>query len=81
VARGKDEFGFVFRIDSYRGEPNTGNEEGTLEWVRIDELDRVPMWTSDREWLPMVFDDDPRQFHGVMPYLDGEMVSWAYQRI
>jgi 8-oxo-dGTP diphosphatase len=78
---GNDEFGFVFRIERYRGEPNTDNEEGTLEWVRIDELDNVPMWTSDREWLPMVFDDDPRQFHGVMPYLDGEMVSWAYQRI
>ena len=78
---GKDDFGFVFRVDRYQGEPHSGNEEGTLEWVRVDKLDDVPMWTSDREWLPMVLDDDPRQFHGVMPYANGEMVSWAYQRI
>jgi hypothetical protein len=25
--------------------------------------------------LPMVFDDDPRPFHGVMPFRDGTMLS------
>jgi 8-oxo-dGTP diphosphatase len=29
----------------------------------------------------MVFDDDPRTFHGVMPYQNGEMVSWSYRRV
>jgi 8-oxo-dGTP diphosphatase len=29
----------------------------------------------------MVLDDDPRQFHGIMPYHEGEMVSWSYQRV
>jgi 8-oxo-dGTP diphosphatase len=28
-----------------------------------------------------VFDDDPRTFHGVMPYHNGAMVSWRYSRI
>jgi len=29
----------------------------------------------------MVFDDDARVFHGVMPYRNGVMVSWSYQRL
>ena len=27
---------------------------------------------------PMVFDADPRAFHGVMPYRDGKPLSWRY---
>ena len=29
------------------------------------------MWPGDRHFLALVFDDDPRPFHGVMPYVDG----------
>jgi 8-oxo-dGTP diphosphatase len=78
---GQDWFGFIFRIDSFTGTPHGGNHEGTLAWVPIANLADEPMWPSDFEWLPMVFDDDPRQFHGIMPYHEGAMVSWAYQRI
>lgn len=78
---GQDWFGFVFRVDKTEGESHGGNEEGHLEWVPVDELHTVPMWDSDHRWLPMVFDDDPRQFHGVMPYHQGTMLSWRYQRI
>jgi 8-oxo-dGTP diphosphatase len=80
-SEGEDALCFVFRVDTFSGEPHGGNEEGTLEWIRLAELDRVPMWVSDHEWLPMVFDADQRQFHGVMPYHAGEMVSWSYERI
>jgi 8-oxo-dGTP diphosphatase len=31
--------------------------------------------------VPLVFDADPRPFHGVMPYLDGRMLSWKFSRI
>jgi 8-oxo-dGTP diphosphatase len=72
---------FVFRVDAYDGVPHGGNEEGTLEWVPLADLRRVPLWDSDHEWLPMVFDDDARQFHGIMPYENGAMKSWSYQRI
>lgn len=72
---------FVFRVDGYTGEPLTANEEGTLKWVRRSALRDIPMWESDHQWLPMVFDEDPRQFHGIMPYEGGRMLSWAYQRI
>jgi 8-oxo-dGTP diphosphatase len=78
---GQDWFGFVFRVDAFTGIAHDGNDEGTLEWLPIAELPSLPMWESDHEWLPMVFDDDPRTFHGVMPYHDGRMVSWRYRRV
>lgn len=74
-------FGFIFRIESWQGEPHAGNEEGSLEWVPLDTLATLPMWPSDHKFLPMVFDTDPRQFHGYMPYYQGEMVAWSYERI
>jgi 8-oxo-dGTP diphosphatase len=77
---GQDWFGFVFRVDAFTGTAHEGNDEGTLEWTPISVLPSLPMWESDHEWLPMVFDDDPAIFHGVMPYHDGKMVSWAYRR-
>ena len=40
----------------------------------------LPLWEGDRHFLPLVFDADPRPFHGVMPYRDGRMVSWTYSR-
>ncbi len=77
---GEDWLGFVFLITRYSGIAFTSNHEGSLEWVPLDRLDDVPMWEGDREFLPMVFDDDPRPFHGVMPYKDGRMVSWQCSR-
>lgn len=41
----------------------------------------LPLWGGDRHFLPLVFDDDPRAFHGVMPYRDGRMLSWTVSRI
>jgi 8-oxo-dGTP diphosphatase len=74
-------FGFVFRVDGFTGTAHGGNDEGTLAWVPVTGLSDVPMWESDHHWLPMVFDDDPRQFHGIMPYHEGAMLSWSYQRV
>jgi len=78
--QGEDWLGFIFLIDGYRGEPHEGNHEGTLEWVERSRLMELPMWEGDRHFLPLVFDDDPRPFHGVMPYADGRMQSWAFSR-
>jgi 8-oxo-dGTP diphosphatase len=71
---------FVFRADTFTGTPHGGNDEGTLEWVRLDELDRRAMWESDHLWLPMVFDDVPRPFFGVMPHDGLEVLGWSVQR-
>ena len=78
---GEDWLGFVFLVTRFTGAPLPRNPEGTLEWVDIADLDRLPMWEGDRLFLPMVFDGDPRMFHGVMPYRDGRMVSWSSCRI
>jgi 8-oxo-dGTP diphosphatase len=78
---GEDWLGFIFIISRFTGEPLAENPEGVLEWVPLDALDRLPMWEGDRHFLPLVFDGDPRPFHGVMPYKDGRMVSWNYTRL
>ncbi len=79
--QGEDWLGFIFVIDRYTGTPLTANAEGTLEWVPRDRLMELPMWEGDRHFLPLVFDADPRLFHGVMPYKDGRMQSWSYTRL
>jgi 8-oxo-dGTP diphosphatase len=71
---------FIFRADAFSGTAHGGNEEGTLEWVPIDDLATREMWDSDHLWLPMVFDDMATPFHGVMPYDGTEMLAWSFQR-
>jgi len=78
---GENWLGFIFRIDRFSGTPFTANEEGTLSWASVDSLDRLSMWEGDRYFLPLVFDDDPKMFHGFMPYKDGRPLSWNYVRI
>jgi 8-oxo-dGTP diphosphatase len=77
---GEDWFGFVFVIDAFTGEPPEQNAEGTLSWVPRERLLDLPMWEGDRHFLPLVFDDDSRPFHGVMPYDGGRPVSWTVSR-
>jgi len=77
---GEDWLGFIFLVTRYSGHPLEANHEGTLEWVDLAQLHELPMWEGDRNFLPLVFDDDPRTFHGVMPYEGGRMVSWRYSR-
>lgn len=80
--QGEDWFGFVFLITKWTGSPHTANNEGELHWVPIQKILRqeLPMWPGDRYFLPLVFDDDPRPFHGVMPYREGQVLSWSFSR-
>lgn len=75
--RGEDWFGFVFRVDRFRGEPAAANPEGAVEWVEIERVPSLPLWEGDRHFLPLVLDPAGPQFHGVMPYRDGRPLSWA----
>ena len=75
---GEDWLGFVFVIDAFSGTPLERNPEGTLEWVEVERILELPLWDGDRQFLPLVFDADPRAFHGVMPYRDGRMQSWHW---
>jgi len=76
---GQDWFGFVFRVDAYRGEIKARNPEGELLWVAVDEVLSLPLWEGDRYFLPLVFANPARVFHGVMPYDGGRPVSWTYE--
>ncbi|MGQ0801529.1 MAG: NUDIX hydrolase [Pseudomarimonas sp.] len=78
---GEDWLGFIFLIESFTGTAHTQNNEGDLEWVPLDRLMQLPMWEGDRHFLPLVFDADPRAFHGVMPYAGGRMQSWQFSRM
>jgi len=79
--QGEDWLGFIFLIDQFSGEPFERNPEGALEWVERERLMDLPMWEGDRHFLPLVFDEDARPFHGVMPYRDGWMQSWGFTRL
>jgi len=77
---GEDWFGFIFLVEAFSGTPLTHNDEGELGWHPVTELARLPMWEGDRYFLPLVFDQDPRPFHGYLPYRDGHPVSWSFLR-
>ncbi len=77
---GEHWFGVIFLITSFAGTPKKKNEEGDLAWHRVAEISSLPMWEGDRFFLPLVFDDDHRPFHGHMPYQDGQPLSWQYCR-
>ena len=81
---------FVFVVTEWTGRPRSDNHEGALEWcARRDllaacepgpEAERLPMWPGDRHFLPLVFDDDARVFHGSMPYDADRPRSWSVRR-
>ena len=61
-----------------------GHAEGEQhpgQHIEIERIGELPLWEGDRQFLPLVFDHDPRPFHGVMPYLDGRMVGWRVSRV
>jgi len=78
--KGEDWFGFIYRIDDFSGEPFQESSEGRLLWHDIDDLSSLPMWEGDKYFLPLVFDEDPRVFHGFMPYGNNRPLSWKYVR-
>lgn len=63
-------FGFVFLITGWTGEIPERNVEGDLVWHPIADIGELEMYDGDRFFLPYVFDDDPRQWHMVLPYDD-----------
>ena len=77
---GANWFGFLFRVHDWTGTPYTANDEGSLHWIDVDDVlaGRIPMWESDRHFLPLVFADSPRVFHGVMPFAQGKALSWSF---
>jgi 8-oxo-dGTP diphosphatase len=78
---GEDWFGFIFRILQYSGIPHDSNLEGALEWIEVKRISSLPLWEGDRFFLPLIFDLTSPQFHGVMPYQNGQPISWKFQTL
>lgn len=80
---GENWFGFLFRVPAWSGELHDQCPEGSLVWTDLADIlaARVPMWESDRHFLPLVFAEKPRIFHGVMPFAGGAAVSWNYTEL
>lgn len=80
---GEDWFGFIFLITGWTGECATANVEGTLSWEPVERLlsGELPVWEGDKFFMPLVFDADPRAFHGVMPYAEGRPTGWRFDRL
>lgn len=78
---GEDWFGFIFRVTRFTGTPLRANPEGMLEWVEVERIASLPLWEGDRHFLPMVFDCQSPEFHGVMRYHDGRPVGWSFSVI
>ena len=76
----EDWLGFIWLIEHFSGQIHGDQQEGELEWVTLDKLMALPMWEGDRYFLPLVFDRDPRPFHGVMAYQNDRVQSWSYSR-
>ena len=72
---------FIFLIRAFEGQPHTQHAEGSLAWHDIDQLHQLPMWEGDRYFLPLVFDADPRPFHGYLPYKNQKPQSWSFVRL
>ena len=78
---GEDWFGFIYRIEKFSGTPYERNEEGELFWIPVKDIMTLPMWEGDKYFLPLVFDDDPKVFHGYMPYEGSRPVGWQFSRV
>ena len=73
-------FGFIFLVTKYQGDVLSTNPEGDLDWHDVNTIMDLKMWEGDRHFLPLVFDDDHRVFHGIMPYSGEKPLSWSYVR-
>lgn len=80
---GEDWLGFIYLVEAWSGEAPAANEEGSLSWEPRERLlsGELPLWEGDHHFLALVFDDDPRAFHGVMPYSQGRPIGWSFERL
>jgi 8-oxo-dGTP diphosphatase len=67
--KGNDWYVFVYTAEDFTGELLSDVPEGKLEWIRNDEVLRLPLWDSDQVFLPWVAQG--RFFSGKFNY-DGE---------
>lgn len=52
------------------------------QWMDVESLlsGQVPCWPGDAHIFPLLFDENPRPFHGLMVYDQGIPKSWRFER-
>ncbi len=69
---------FLYRLTRFKGVINSECHEGTLEWIPLKELDRIPMWKGDYSLVPAVIFSN-RVIDAKMVYQGEEIVSlWLF---
>lgn len=63
-----DWYVFVYVVTGFSGTP-TASSEGELHWVPTAELDALPLWEGDRQFLPWL--DEPGVFSAEFRYVGG----------
>lgn len=56
---------FLFKTDSFSGEL-ISSEEGKMEWIRMDELERYPIVSDLRELLDVMLSDELTEFQYIV---------------
>ncbi len=86
--RQEDWLGFLFVVTDWSGTPPDDNDEGDLEWIprqqllaacggNVEAAEALPMWPGDHLFVPLIFDDRGKQFHGTMPYDGDRHTAWT----
>lgn len=68
------EYMFLYTASGFYGEPSLC-DEGTLEWIRKDEIDRLNLWEGDRIFFELLKDEYP--FFSLKLHYRGDLLSEA----
>lgn len=68
------EYMHLFHSCSFSGELKTECDEGTLEWVEIDKITKLPLWEGDKIFLDLLRKDVPF-FSLKLEYVGEKLVS------
>lgn len=49
---------FVYTADDFEGDLTTVSEEGTLEWIRLEDLSKVKQFDQNEKFTPYLFKDE-----------------------
>ena len=49
----------VYVSEAYTGEIDYNCNEGTLDWIKISELDNIPMWEGDKYFIKPIINNEP----------------------
>ena len=49
---------FIYTADEFSGELVTSSDEGTLEWIKMAELDKINQFDQNKKFTPWLFKDE-----------------------